>query len=85
MQGNTANPIRELIAQDGVEVSRGTHNDWVLEVGPNVTTAGPAPDPVEVWADQHWETFEVHELPHEKDGWTGYTADRRDSAGVSDE
>lgn len=80
MQGNTQTPIQELIAQDGVEVSRGTHNDWMLEVKPDFTTAGPALDPVEVWADHHHETFKLHKLPHAKDSWTGYTADRRDTA-----
>jgi len=78
MEGNTANPIQELIAQDGVNVSRGTHNDWVVEVQAEYTTAGPALDPVEVWADHHVDTHRVHELPHANDSMIGYTIDRQE-------
>jgi len=79
MEGNTANPIQELISQDGVDVSRGTHNDWVVEVQAEYTTAGPALDPVEAWAGHHADTHRVHELPHANDDMTGYTIDRREN------
>lgn len=78
MQGTTEAAIQELISQDGVEVSRGVRHDWVLEVAPEVTTDGPAMDPVEVWADHNRDEFRVRGLPHAKDGWDGYTADRRE-------
>jgi hypothetical protein len=72
-----ANAVQELITQDGVDVSRGTHNDWVVQVTPELTTAGPALDPVEVWADHHADTHKVHELPTQTEGAAGYTIDRK--------
>jgi len=77
MQGDTANAIQELLANDDVDVSRGVHNDWVLTVEPEATTAGPALDPVEVWADHHRDTFTVTSLPHADERKSAYTADRR--------
>ena len=76
--GQTQNAIRDLIEQDGVNVSRGTHNDWVLEVESEYTTAGPAMDPVEVWADHNRESFRVQSLPHSDKSMDAYTADRRE-------
>ncbi len=76
-QSGTA--IQELIANEHVSVSRGTHNDWVLTVEPEATTAGPALDPVETWASHHRKAFRVHELPHADEAKSAYTADRREN------
>lgn len=73
----TRNAIDELEAENGVRITEGEYNDYVVEVLPAATTAGPAPDPVEVWSDHNWEAFTVQRVHHANPEIDAYLIDAK--------
>jgi hypothetical protein len=67
----TTDPVESLRDCDDVDVIP-IYNALVVQVHEDATTAGPAMDPVEVWAD-HQSTYNVYENDTSAGGYDSYT------------